>query len=396
MPWTTPPGAGATVYIWNGYTLAERDRRWLAVRAHAAKAGFDCILVPLGNGIDGRYMTQLRCSAMVLPADGRAPIVIADRRSSNHWVSKPWQTGREWAEPMGEALLDLGMDGARVGVVGLKGGSLTHCSSIDGVVNHTALELVARKVPNASFEDATDVVGAVRYVKSDEEIAFMRQAAEVAGAGLDELIKLARPGADAALLYAGALQRMLELRSEYFPMALTIDPIGTARPKRYTNPPTGRRLEKNALITNEVNATIGAQLAQVCQPLVLGPIPESWKPVIDLQREVYEAGLELIKPGVTIGALIDFVNSFGAKRGMKTLIQMHGCGYGDDGPVLNEKFPGVRAHELRIERGNAFIWKPIAMTTDGRIRFCWGGPVLVTENSAEGLFNRAHGMVSVA
>ena len=127
MPWTTPPGAGATVHIWNGYTLAERDRRWQAVRAHAATAGFDCILVPLGNGIDGRYMTQLRCSAMVLPADGRATIVIADRRSSNDWVPDPSQTGREWAEPMGEALLDLGMDRARVGVVGLRGGLLTLC-----------------------------------------------------------------------------------------------------------------------------------------------------------------------------------------------------------------------------------------------------------------------------
>ena len=27
------------------------------------------------------------------------------------------------------------------------------------------------KVPNASFEDATDVIGLVRYVKSEEEIA---------------------------------------------------------------------------------------------------------------------------------------------------------------------------------------------------------------------------------
>ena len=113
MPWTTPPGSGATVYIWNGYSLAERDRRWSAVRANAAKAGFDCILVPLGDGIDARYMTQLRCSAMVLPTDGRAPIVVADRRSNNEWVPDPWQTGREWAEPMGEALRDLGISSGR-------------------------------------------------------------------------------------------------------------------------------------------------------------------------------------------------------------------------------------------------------------------------------------------
>jgi hypothetical protein len=65
MPWTTPPGAGATVFIWSGYLLAERDRRWQAVRENAGKAGFGCILIPLGNGVDGRYMTQLRCSATI-------------------------------------------------------------------------------------------------------------------------------------------------------------------------------------------------------------------------------------------------------------------------------------------------------------------------------------------
>ena len=275
MPWTTPPGSGATVHIWNGYSLAERDRRWRAVRDRAAEAGFDCVLIPLGNGIDGRYMTQLRCSAMVLPSDGRAPIVIADRRSNNAWVAEPWQTGREWAEPMGEALLDLGMARGRIGVAGLSGGQFTHCCAIDGVVNHTALERVISKVPNASFEDATDIVGWVRYRKSDEESAFIRQSAEVARAGLDELRQLARPGVDAAVLYAAVQARLLELRSEYFPLTLTLDPISTAQPKSYRNPPVGRRLESTTLITNEVGAIRGAQWTQVCQPILLGKHPRS-------------------------------------------------------------------------------------------------------------------------
>src|ERR1043166_2193696 len=131
MPWTAPQRAGATVFIWSGYSLAERDRRWAAVRERAAEAGFDCILVPLGNGIDARYLTQLRCSAIVLPTDGRTPIVIADRSSSNQWVPEPWQTGREWSEPVGEALLDLHMEGARIGVAGLDRGTGSHVSSID-------------------------------------------------------------------------------------------------------------------------------------------------------------------------------------------------------------------------------------------------------------------------
>jgi Xaa-Pro aminopeptidase len=396
MPWTTPPGAGATVFIWSGYSLAERDRRWNSVTKNAGEAGFDCILVPLGNGVDGRYMTQLRCSAMALPTDGRPPIVIADRRSHNEWVPEPWQTGREWAEPMSEALLDLGMHHARIGVVGLKGGSVTHCSSIDGVVNHTALAHVMSKLPNAIFDDATDVVGLVRYVKSEEEISFVERSAAIADAGLDELIKLARPGVDAGILYADVIARLLELRSEYFPMAFTIDPINTSRPKRYANPPIGRCLEKNALITDEVNAIMGAQLTQVCQPVLLGEVPNEWKPVIELHEEVYQAGLELMKPGVTLGTLKDFVNGFGEKRRMKTVIQMHGCGYGDDGPLLIKKIQGDRLNNLRIEKGNAFVWKPIVMTTDERIQFCWGGPVLITDKGGEPLFNRGHGMVAVA
>jgi Xaa-Pro aminopeptidase len=395
MPWTTPAASGATVHIWNGYSLAERDRRWKAVRESAAKTGMDCIFVPLGNGVDGRYLTQLRCSAMVLPTDGRAPIVIADRRSSNSWVPEPWQTGREWAEPMGEALLDLGMQRARIGVVGLKGGSVTHCSSIDGVVNHTALESVMSKLPDAAFDDATDIVGFLRYVKSDEEITSVRQSAEVAAAGVDELIKLARPGVDAGALYADVLARLIELRSEYFPIALTIDVIGTEKPRRYLNPPIGRRLEPNGLITSEVNAIRGAQLTQVCQPVLLGKIPDQWKPVIELHKEVYDAGLAMIKPGTTFGALTAFVNGFGAKRGMKTVMQLQGCGYGDDGPLFSPRSRGDKVRDLPIERGNTFVWKPIAMTADEKIKFTWGGPVIVTDRGCESLFKHEHGLVAI-
>ena len=395
MPWTTPPGAGATVHIWNGYSLAERDRRWQAVRQNAAEAGFDCILVPLGNGSDGRYMTQLRCSAMVLPSDGRAPIVIADRRSSNQWVPEPWQTGREWAEPMAEALLDLGMERARVGVAGLNGGVVTHCGSIDGVVNHTALQYVMGKLPNATFEGATDIIGFVRYVKSEEEIAFVRESARVAAAGLEELITLARPGVDAGILYADVLARMLELGSEYFPLTLTVDSIDRIKPKRYANPPLGRRLEPDALITNEIHAICGAQLTQICQPVLLGKIPNAWKPVIDLQKAVFDAGLAMIKPGATFGALADYVNAFGAKQNIKTVMQLHGCGYGDDGPLFSARACGERARDLRVKKGNTFIWRPLAISADEKIQFSWGGPVLVTERGCEALFNREHGMVTI-
>ena len=297
---------------------------------------------------------------------------------------------------MAQALLDAGMERGRIGVVGLKGGKVSHVRSPDGAVVHSAYAEVVRRLPNATFEDATDVVGMARYVKSDEEIANLRRATEIAEAGVDEMIEVARPGVDEAVLYARVTGRMLEMGSEWHPLAIYTDPIDAAEPKRFTNPPLGRRLQADALITNEVSAVWGTQMAQEDQPILLGKIPDAWRPVIDLQREVFEAGLAFMTPGRTFEEMIDFVNGFGEKRGMKTLILMHGRGMGDDGPLLTPRARGENIRDVRIEKGNAWVWKPYAMSADERIQFVWGGDVVVGNDGGEVLFKRPHGMVSIA
>src|SRR3712207_942707 len=123
---------------WAGYSLAERDRRWGAVRAHAARAGSDAILVPLcvdprnlnlplesqrGVRADCRYLTQMENAALVLPTDGRAPIAIDEFGEGNAWLPEPrpvagGQRGA-WGPAMTAALLELGLERARIGVTGL-------------------------------------------------------------------------------------------------------------------------------------------------------------------------------------------------------------------------------------------------------------------------------------
>src|SRR5579871_1523952 len=139
------------------YSLAERDRRWNALRTAGANAGFDCIFVPLGAGIDAAYLTQHRgsvqSSCMALPTDGRPPIVVTDR-GSNEWVPDPRHCHREFAVPVAEALVDAVSPRARIGVVGLRGGVVTHVRSVDGVVNDTAYTEVLKRLPHAHFDDA--------------------------------------------------------------------------------------------------------------------------------------------------------------------------------------------------------------------------------------------------
>src|SRR5713226_4041598 len=286
---------------WKGYSLAERDWRWQAVRANAAKAGYDCIFVPLcvdgknlhlsleqsrGTRSDCRFLTQMENAAVVLPTDGRQPIVINDRGTGNDWVPKARPAMRglrgSWAPAIAQALLDAGMERARIGVPGLGRGKVTHGRASAGVINHSSYDEVIRQLPNATFEDATDVVGYARYGKSDEQIACLRRGAAIAAAGIEKMVEVARPGVPEAILYARVMRRMVELGSEYYPMALYTGPMeGGERLPRFEDPPIDRVLQPMYRITNEVDAVWGGLVAQELQPIVLGPIPDEWKRLVD-------------------------------------------------------------------------------------------------------------------
>jgi Xaa-Pro aminopeptidase len=395
----------------SGYTLAERDRRWRAVREGAARAGFDCIFVPpsidplsqlspetvQGTRADCRYLTQMDVAAVILPVNGAQPIVLTERRSSSAWIpearagSRGGQRG-SWAPAMTEALREAGMERGRIGVSGLKGGKVTHAHAPDGLVSHGPYQAVVQALPNARFEDATDILGFARYVKSGEEIECLRRGAAIAEAGVAELIDVARPGMNEAFVYSRVMTRVLELGSEYYPMALTIGPPDSPG-TRFVEPRVDRVLQPMQFITADVGAVSGGIVSQECQPLLLSAVPDAWKPVIECQAEVFEAGLERMTPGTTLGEFIDFINGFGDSRGIETRAFLHGCGYGDDGASLTPRNLDAGTRNVRFEANTAWIWKPFAMSGDGRMRFVWGGDVIVTEKSGQRLFARSHGLV---
>jgi len=397
----------------SGYSLAERDRRWNAVRQNAAPAGLDCVFVPLcvdpanlrtssagaqGTRADCRYLTLMDNAAVVLLTDGRAPIVVNDRGRANEWVPDARPVGRDarssWAAAMAEALLDAGMERARIGVSGLRGGTVTHVRAFDGVVNYGAFAEVVRRLPNARFEDATDVVGFARYVKSDEEIACLRRATSIVEVGIDTMAEIARPGLDEAELYAEVTGRMLELGSDHYHWAMNIGTFEEEGP-RSTEPPIGRRLAADSFITNEMSAVWGGMVAQEVQPILLGSLPDRWRPLVDLTLEVFDAGLAMMKPETAFPDLIDAIKAL-SRDGMRAEIGLHGRGWGNDGPLLTGRAPLDRVRDLRIAAGNAWVWKPHVFSADGRIDFQWGGDVLVTESGGEVLFaRRREGVICV-
>jgi Xaa-Pro aminopeptidase len=395
---------------WRGYSLAEREWRWRRVRANAANAGFDCVFVPLcvdgknlhlsleqsrGTRSDCRFLTQLENAAVILPTDGREPIVISDQETENGWVRDFRPVDGSWGRSMAQALIDAGMERARIGVSGIRRGFYTHGRAFHGVVNHSSYVEVLRTLPNARFENGTEAIGYARYVKSEEQIACLKRGAAIAAAGIEKMIQLARPGMDEGILYARVMQRMMSLGSEYYPLAFYSGLHGGGRLPRFEDPTTGRLLQPMYRIANEVDAVFGGLIAQEQQPIFLGTIPEAWKPAIEAQRDLYYAALEQLLPGKPFAEFMDFVNSFGARHGLKSLMLMHGRGYGDDGPLFTPQNRGARNRDVLVEKGNVFIVKPIVTSADGSFDTSWGGCVLVTDRGGEPLVKRTPGMVAI-
>jgi Xaa-Pro aminopeptidase len=395
---------------WKGYSLAERDWRWQRVRDNAALGGFDCTFVPLcvdgrnlhlsleqarGTRSDCRFLTQLENAAVILPTDGRKPMIISDQEDGNNWVPEFRPVDGSWGKSMAQALIDAGMERARIGVSGIRRGFYTHGRAYHGVVNYSSYAEVLRLLPNATFENATDVIGHARYVKSEEQIACLRRGAAIAAAGIEKMVELARPGADEGILYTRVMQHMVGLGSEYYPMAFYSGFHGGDRLPRFEDPAEGRFLKPMYRIHNEVDAVFGGLIAQEQQPMILGPIPDAWKPAIEVQRDLYYAALEHMTPGKPFADLMDFVNGFGEKRGAKSIMLMHGRGYGDDGPLFTPQNRGARNRDVLIEKGNVFIVKPIVKSADGSFDTSWGGCVLVTDQGGEPLVKRTPQMVSI-
>jgi len=171
----------------------------------------------------------------------------------------------------------------------------------------------------------------------------LRRAAAIAEAGIEEMIALAKPGVDEAVLYGRVTGRLMELGSEHYSRARSdwlshgwaLETGPSFREVfRFSEPPIGRRLQMGYVVMNEVSASWGAMVAQEVQPIVVGAIPDGWTTAFDLQREVFEAGLERMQPGLSYSEFLQFINNISAPPGYRIRVTMHGRGAGDDGPVI--------------------------------------------------------------
>jgi Xaa-Pro aminopeptidase len=375
---------------------AERDRRWARVRELMARDGIDVIVAPPHTGhhdhfsANVRYLTGLGGYSLevgaVFPREGEVTAITVPDVSPAHWLGRQdWVTdirsnAREFGDGIVARLRELPADRARIGLAGL-----AHIARFpDGLMPYTMYEKLRAAFPAAELVDATHLLEEARFVKSDEEIAFLQRGVELAEDAIAVLECEARPGVPQCVVYARMIASMVEQGGELPTMLMwNVGPPGWP----LMGPmPTQRKLAAGDAITAEVEARWAGYVAQVTQMAFVGAVPADHAEMFRVQQEALQACWERLRPGVTVGELAQAAEAIVARTPYQGRLIMHGRGLGDDAPMYI--FSSETMRNWRIEANSVFMIKPVVMTEGRRKSVVWGDSVVATANGARRLGKR--------
>jgi Xaa-Pro aminopeptidase len=350
------------------FSMAERERRWGRVRELMRRAGIDCLIGLNSTGThnrnqaDVRYLTQLgnNCEevAVCFPLEGRVT-AITNRGGywpAGDWVGETMRSGRAWSRALIQCLEEAGMQRATIGVCGLTHSVYACVRQPDGYAGYTAVRRLQEALPHARFVSASDLMGEARFVKSPEEIAFLRRATAIAERSLAAMLATARVGVfeplimarmyEAAIAAGGSLPLMFGWYS---------GPFGHAYHR--LEQPTHRALRSGDYLCVEIEGRWGGYTAQLDQSVTFGEVPTWARDAHQVAVECFWDIVHAMRPGVTFGALKEAARKVGRHGHATGALVLHGRGLGDDGPLITpQSQPAVDT--VPLQEGNVFVIKP--------------------------------------
>lgn len=398
----------AELYPYPRFSLAERDRRWKAVREKMAEQNLDVIVTPQNTGhsmdfqANTRYLTHCGGGgdadiAAVFPLNDALTAIATSANprwtTTQEWTTDVREARREYGKIIVERLKELKVDTGRIGITGL--GEVEGTRTPEGTILHGTWQRIRDAFPNATLVDATPILVDVRYTKSQEEIDVLTKSMEIVEEGYKAEIAAAKPGARDWDVWAAAQYGMMRNGSE---MPVHCNWISGKNPVRTLTRPSMRLLEYGDLIINELEANWVGYRAQGVQPVFVGSANPVHQELIKVQREIFNRLMERLKPGVTVKELAELTiktaesaaPKSGPAAGARGDLNMHGRGAGDDGPIITAHAKSPRQLGVTLQENMVYIFKPSAIAADGQSLSTWGDTIVVTANGGKRLGKRPH------
>ena len=366
------------------------DQEYASRQALAAKtvreAGLDALIMfapeshywICGYDTFGFAMFQ----AMVLTAKGELHLItrMPDRMQArvtstlldDHIHVWPEHEGSDPALHLRNLLTELGVASGRLGFE----------SATAGLTDRNGQRLRAA-IP--VLEDYSDLIRALRRVKSPAEVEMHRRAAELADDAMNAGLAETRAGAFEGDILAAMQSAVLRGGGDYAGNEFI---LGSGRQALLSRYHSGRRhLDAQDQMTWEWAGTYARYHAAMMRTVIVGKPDEKQRHMHAAAVAALEACEAAIRPGDPMSRVFDahakVLDDFGLNHA-----RMQACGYGM-GAVYNPiwvDFPMFyEGNPLLMQSGQVFFLHMILMDAEAGLAMCPGHSVLVTETGVERL-----------
>src|SRR6187401_2515014 len=155
------------------FSVAERDRRWAAVRANMAREGVDALVCVYHTGhhnhwqADLQYLTQIGGNnvdaSLVFPLEGEPTGFVInpfyEGPAAHDWMSDFRPTRRAWGDMISERIKELHLE--------------------NGTIPSGTLDRIRELLPDAKIVNGTWICQEPRMRKSAEEVQFLDKSIEL-------------------------------------------------------------------------------------------------------------------------------------------------------------------------------------------------------------------------
>lgn len=332
-------------------SLAERDRRWRAVRESMALQRLAALVVfandsPFGFGTANlRYLSHVgnqHGGALVLPLEG-APILL-HAPPHMHEPFNFYTVAQDWVDDIRPfsgvgsivgALEELGLAEARLGLVGFRTGIFAN------TVPHLVVTGLSEALPRASIVDVTPLLDQVRMIKSAEEIEMLEHAAELSRAAIRRMHEVAAPGVTELEVVAAMAHEQIRRGGEPNTFnLLTSGPVDGDESVWHlvhgVETQTRRPLREGDLIVTEFHTSWGGYLCGAEFSVHLGTPPPELRRIWDVALACLDGYREAMRPGRTVGEAVEMIRGICATAGLDYVeLGFHGHG------LASPEFPTV-------------------------------------------------------
>jgi ectoine hydrolase len=271
-----------------------------------------------GFVVPSQSLMRWRHAACILTTDGRIAMVAIDMEATTvkaHAGIDDLRIYREFIddpmEKIADALRDLGLDRARVGI------ELEFLPAKDFATLHKILSGIQWVAADAVFNQA-------RQIKTPNELSLLRSLSKLTDKAIGDTLGAVQVGLTELELAGNLLTSLFTGGAESYKLMI----IATGERSQFPNVgPTERKLQHGDLIRMEIFGQKGGYLTGVCRTAVVGQATAEqekiWANLIECKYLV----MDLIKPGASCAEIYrKFLEKFGALGFEPISFVAHGIG----------------------------------------------------------------------